>query len=350
MEDRLRKVLIEREKRRLRYPYDDWADKYSDASNEFRDLLRARRRRLNAEFRWTDENVDRFKFINERLFNACKEGWAKGMAAAEEFEEKIKQGDSFINDYEIAVSVSAYPAPAGELEWDSETSEYPDPVEELIFYLGEEAYDAEVGDISHCHWGHEAYTALPFMDTGEETWCSEFFGARFEGYYVCHMIYALMDSRVWSIPDILSINRVFVDVTIRPQSGRDLPKWDEDGWQVGSPFIGPFFYMDGDFLSHRIPVDEGVRRVDKVDNPYSHEELYMDRYPYSNREYIDFPRGRVVWDAKKSRAIIYIDPCIEKKDGAVERVVYLFGLRDYVVEHDEHYSCSVCIGDIWEDD
>ena len=113
-----------------------------------------------------------------------------------------------------------------------------------------------------------------------------------------------------------------------------------------SACIGPFFYIDGCFIVHKILISQGEKRCNKVDNPYSHEKLYDDHY--KNGDYINFPRGRVVWDNSVNKAIIYTDICIEKIDGAIRQIVELFGLTDYVVEHDEHYVCPDCMGDIWD--
>jgi len=111
--------------------------------------------------------------------------------------------------------------------------------------------------------------------------------------------------------------------------------------------IGAFFYINGDFLVHKIPVEKGEKRGGKLDNPYSHEKLYENNY--TGGDYIDIPRGRVVWDIETGKAIIYIDTCIEEVDGAVTELAKLFGLDNYVIEHDEHYVCPKCIKNIWED-
>ncbi|MDP4132731.1 MAG: hypothetical protein Q8882_01820 [Bacillota bacterium] len=110
--------------------------------------------------------------------------------------------------------------------------------------------------------------------------------------------------------------------------------------------IGPFFYIDGKFLTHKISVEQGDVRGDRIDNPYSHEKLYDDNY--SSGDYINVPRGRVIWDSENNRTIIYIDTCIEKVDGAVKEIAKAFGLTDYLVEHDEHYVCPNCMRNIWE--
>ena len=112
--------------------------------------------------------------------------------------------------------------------------------------------------------------------------------------------------------------------------------------------LGPFFYIDGDFIAHKIPVSEGERQSGKLDNPYSHESLFDDHF--RSGEYIDVPRGRVVWNLETDKAIIYLDVCIEKVDGAVAKIAELFGLTDYVLELEGHYVCPNCMGDIWEDE
>ena len=111
-------------------------------------------------------------------------------------------------------------------------------------------------------------------------------------------------------------------------------------------YIGAFFYISGNFLAHKIPALQGEQRGGKLDNPYSHEKLYDDNF--CDGDYIHIPRGRVVWDIEKERAIIYIDVCIEKIDGAVIKIAELFSLTDYAVEHDEHYVCPNCMKNIWD--
>ena len=112
------------------------------------------------------------------------------------------------------------------------------------------------------------------------------------------------------------------------------------------PMIGPFFWINGKNIFHRIFASQGEKRGGKLDNPYSHEKLYDDHYNYD--DYITAPRGRVIWDSINDRAIIYIDVCIENTGDALAKIAELFGLNDYVVEHDEHYVCRGCMGNIWE--
>ena len=109
--------------------------------------------------------------------------------------------------------------------------------------------------------------------------------------------------------------------------------------------IGPFFYINNKLVINAIPIEHGTMRGDKIDNPYSHEKLYDDNFKCG--DYINYPRGRVVWDTKQNLTIIYIDTCIEK-DFVIEKIKELFELDNYVLEHDEHYVCPKCMGDIWD--
>ncbi len=111
--------------------------------------------------------------------------------------------------------------------------------------------------------------------------------------------------------------------------------------------IGPFFYINNELIAHTIPVEQGEVRGNRVDNPYSHEQLYD--YNFNSGDYIDVPRGRVVWDLKNNEAIILIDRCIETTKIEIEIVLH-FGLDDYRIDYDEHYVCPNCMGDIWGDD
>ena len=104
------------------------------------------------------------------------------------------------------------------------------------------------------------------------------------------------------------------------------------------PKIGPFFYLAGKLIYDAIPLSEGRRQADKLDNSLGHDELYDSCF--SDGEYIDIPRGRVVWDCTNNRAIIYIDPCLKTEDIICE-ILCAFELSSYVIEEDEHYHCRL---------
>lgn len=113
------------------------------------------------------------------------------------------------------------------------------------------------------------------------------------------------------------------------------------------PNLGPFFYRKGKLIYHTLPAEECRKQFDKLDNPYGHEKLWDEKVGVG--DYINFPRGRVVWDATNDRAIIYIDRCINKP-AVLEKISEVFALGDnYVVESDSHYRCRRCVGDLFAD-
>ena len=113
------------------------------------------------------------------------------------------------------------------------------------------------------------------------------------------------------------------------------------------PTIGPFFYRKGKLIYHALPAGECRRQADKLDNSYGHEKLWDEKVGVG--DYIDCPRGRVVWDCTNDRAIIYIDRCINKP-AVLEKISEAFGLGDnYVVESDSHYRCRRCVGNLFDD-
>lgn len=105
-----------------------------------------------------------------------------------------------------------------------------------------------------------------------------------------------------------------------------------------SPEIGPFFFISNKVIADKIEFAEGRKQADKIDNSCSHEQLY-DRH-FKSGDYIDFPRGRVVWDTRRKIGIIYIDPCIKKYADEIARE---FSLKEYIIEEDEHYHCKNCV-------
>lgn len=109
--------------------------------------------------------------------------------------------------------------------------------------------------------------------------------------------------------------------------------------------IGPFFFIRGDLIYNACTLSEGREQAGKLDNSYGHDQLYDANY--KNGDYIDYPRGRVVWDKTKEQAIIYIDHCINRET-VLAQVISAFELNKYVVEFDDHYHCKNCVGDLFE--
>lgn len=117
-------------------------------------------------------------------------------------------------------------------------------------------------------------------------------------------------------------------------------------------FVGPFFYLE-----HTISGTQGLladfvdlKHAEKqplgmLDNPVSHQTLF-DRLQ-TDIEYMDIPRGRVIYDPIKHEAVVYMDTCIEEH---LSEIVRAFEITNFRVEQDEHYVCPGCwdLDAMWE--
>ena len=53
-----------------------------------------------------------------------------------------------------------------------------------------------------------------------------------------------------------------------------------------------------------------------------------------------YPRGRVIYDAKRRNHKIFADKCISQS--AIDEIVELFKIKKYKLCRDEHYVCPKC--------
>ena len=109
---------------------------------------------------------------------------------------------------------------------------------------------------------------------------------------------------------------------------------------------GPFFYVYKNLIYNALPLYKCRAQADKLDNPYGHDRLWEDHFKHG--DYINYPRGRVVWDRTNKRSIIYIDRCINRPE-VIEKIKEAFCITDHVVDYDDHYRCRSCIGDLFDD-
>lgn len=123
-------------------------------------------------------------------------------------------------------------------------------------------------------------------------------------------------------------------------------------YKGGALLVGPFFYIVSrelnfrGFLCHRLKKEEAEKYGDFIVDPQSHADLFDNKFKKSFIEYYSFPRGRVAYDCIRCRHVVYIDKCLQ---GKVTEIADLFEISDYIVGFDEHYVCSKCMGNIWDE-
>ena len=81
------------------------------------------------------------------------------------------------------------------------------------------------------------------------------------------------------------------------------------------PHIGVFWVCDKTVLGRAIPLEEGEDSfAERLDSPDNHVDLWennpalLKSFPHlQDKEYFSIPRGRVLWDKRNQKAIVYMD-------------------------------------------
>lgn len=118
--------------------------------------------------------------------------------------------------------------------------------------------------------------------------------------------------------------------------------------------VGAFYFVGDKIISNSIDISDGDNYGDFV-NYSSHWDLwkaFLKEYPeYKYLDYDYFPRGRVVFDKKQWKYILYIDHKIRDRK-YLEKVESQYNLRknSYVIGEDEHYQSQQPVHDIDDDE
>ena len=168
-------------------------------------LLMQRRGFLNRRFSWTEENKKRFLYVNDNLLRSCEKAWDEAMATAAVLEERIKQNDPFLKDYEIFVTLNAYPSGGGDYKLD--------------MFADVPRFAMSIG---HSHYEIRDERGRPIAVDKTMNWNNEYFGDVFKNDYICFATHCLLDTYIWSFEDIISISSIWADVEVTHQNYIDL--------------------------------------------------------------------------------------------------------------------------------
>lgn len=113
--------------------------------------------------------------------------------------------------------------------------------------------------------------------------------------------------------------------------------------------VGAFYIIGGKIASNDVPVRDGESYGDFV-NYSSHWDLWkaIQRvHPELRKyDYADFPRGRIVYNKKENKYIMYLDPKLKKTE-YINLIKSRYNLRagSYHFGNDEHYSSRLSPAD-----
>jgi len=115
------------------------------------------------------------------------------------------------------------------------------------------------------------------------------------------------------------------------------------------PQVGVFWLIDGKPLIDSMPLAEGEPYGDHLTHPRSHYDVWTlfqqkGTVP-ADVEYEEFPRGRVIYNAKTRRFMVLADRCILKDKGMVTTILSAMNLRSKTTDSgtDSHYRCFLCL-------
>ena len=118
--------------------------------------------------------------------------------------------------------------------------------------------------------------------------------------------------------------------------------------QIPEPHVGVFWSISGKVLIDSTPVSEGEVYGNHLTHASSHIDVWEHLQQFGkaplDSEYEEFPRGRVVFDTKKSEFTMLADTCILKDKSLVAHIIEELRLPTYTkVGGDSHYRCFDCL-------
>ena len=185
-------------------------------------MLRYRINYLQKQFSWTEKNKKRFLFVNDMLITSCKKAWNEAVKTAAALEERIKNNDSFIKDYEIEISFNVFPSFLVKDEED----------EDELSYVAE-YFSGKIDARQAISISHNSYEVCLDIDRPRDIDKKESYNKWFDieevfkDEYISYLMYCLLDSRAWSYQDILGINSIWADVQVFHQNYIELEPYKE---------------------------------------------------------------------------------------------------------------------------
>lgn len=112
--------------------------------------------------------------------------------------------------------------------------------------------------------------------------------------------------------------------------------------------VGIFFFVNSVVISEKAKLDRALSNELFIEHG-EHYSFWLEYEPqtdagrhFKSHAYDYFPRGRVVFDRKRSVFYLYVDRCLSKE--CIIGLTHHFGLPQGQVKmrRDEHYQCINC--------
>ena len=132
--------------------------------------------------------------------------------------------------------------------------------------------------------------------------------------------------------------------------------------EAREPMVGIFWMLGDRLILDASPLNQAETYDDCLGHPTGHDDFWTAQQRVGTVprevEYLEPPRGRVVYSRKTQRFTFYADRCILKQKRVVKQIMTTMHLpakqTDMMTDGpDGHYRCSLCLeasGDCEDDD
>jgi len=180
-----------------------------------RELFEVRKNKLNKDFIFTPENIEKFLWIDREIKMCANELELQGEKVIEDLEKLIQEKDAFFNDYEI----EAFMSPCI-LEWnEKDQCNYgtEDKIIELLDWI--ETYyiqpsmmffspRIEPSERHCCYFGDLNWNTRGLIGVEDSI---------FANHHIGYGMHELCDHSVWSFPDMMRINSISCELKVEYQ-------------------------------------------------------------------------------------------------------------------------------------
>jgi hypothetical protein len=181
---------------------------------KIKNILQKRRCKLNREFQWTPENIEKLLELDSKLIACFKKMKTEAVSIFEMQQRRIDNKDAFLHDFNLDMKVTPFI-----LVPDAEEGKLVEPEDGIYQVLMENLPDVL---LSATMFSIDSFSGLYLDKSLNWNECDGLSHGELSEYYISYAIHDLYDHTMLSIPDILKINQLWAEVTVCHQHFVDL--------------------------------------------------------------------------------------------------------------------------------
>ena len=189
--------------------------KRDKADEKLEDYLYERRSKMNKNFEWTPENIDKLLALNQKFMSCFENMIEEAKPIVKALQKRRDEKDAFLHDFEIEINIKPFILVPNE---DGKLCEPASGIEQIlidslpryIINLNPKDYIIKDNLNKNIHFSKDL------------SWNIESLKGISDDHYICYAIHELCDHTCWSIPDVLRINHLWSEVRVRYQNLEDV--------------------------------------------------------------------------------------------------------------------------------